>query len=56
MTINENGLAYFLNSDSVNRPLFFEVFSFKICSDPFALVGSDGGEKFDFFKSARLGG
>lgn len=47
---------YFSYGDGVNRPLFFEVFSFEICADPFAPVGAGGWEEFNFFKSAALGG
>ena len=48
-------VLYFPYGDGVNRSLFFEIFSFEICADPFALVGAGGWEEFNLFKSAAMG-
>lgn len=52
--VHKQGLL-FSYGDCVDWPLFFEVFSFKVCADPFALVSTDGREKFYFFESIILG-
>ena len=33
---------------------FFEIFSFVICANKFALAGTCGGQELDFFKSAGV--
>jgi hypothetical protein len=40
----------------VDRSIFFEVFSFEVRADPFALAGAGGGEKFDFFQPVTESG
>ena len=41
---------YFFHSDSINRPLVFEIFAFEVCTDPFPFICTDRGEKLNFFK------
>jgi len=46
----------FSYSNGVNRPFFFKVFSFEVCADPFVLLCTGGGKKFNFLKFAALVG
>ena len=44
--------SFFLHSNAEDRPVFLQVFPFKVCADPFAPLGSGGGQELHFFKAA----
>lgn len=51
---DESGLLYFSYGDGINLPLFFEVFSFEVCTNPLTLVSTSGRKEFNFFKSPAM--
>ena len=46
----EAGLLDSLQGDGVDRSVVFKVFSFEICADPLAYLGSGCGQKIDLSK------
>jgi len=46
----------FLYGEGVDGSIFFEVFFFEVCTDPFAGVRACGGEEVGFFELAGASG